>query len=37
MSPKIVDKQQRKKELALAALNVFAERGFESASISQIC
>ena len=36
MSPKIVDKQQRKKELALAALDVFAEKGFESASISQI-
>ncbi len=36
MSPKMVDKEQRKKELALAALDIFAERGFESASISQI-
>lgn len=36
MSPKIVDKEQRKKELALAALDIFAEKGFESASISQI-
>ena len=36
MSPKIVDKQQRKKEIALAAIDVFAEKGFESASISQI-
>ena len=36
MSPKIVDKQERKKQIALVALGVFAEKGFESASISQI-
>jgi AcrR family transcriptional regulator len=36
MSPKIVDKEQRKQEIALVALDVFAEKGFESASISQI-
>lgn len=36
MAPRIVDKEQRKREIALAALEVFAERGFESTSISQI-
>ena len=36
MSPKIVDKERRKHEIALVALEVFAEKGFESASISQI-
>jgi AcrR family transcriptional regulator len=36
MSPKIVDKQERKKQIARAALEVFAEKGFESASISQV-
>jgi AcrR family transcriptional regulator len=36
MSPKIVDKEQRKLEIALIALELFAEKGFESASISQI-
>ena len=36
MAPKIVDREQRKKEIALAALEVFAEHGIESTSISQI-
>ena len=36
MSPKIVDKDKRKKEIALIALDIFAVTGFESTSISQI-
>jgi len=36
MSPKIVDKQQRKREITLAALEVFADRGFDATSMSQI-
>lgn len=36
MSPKIVDKEKRKKEIALATLEIFAEKGFEAASMSQI-
>lgn len=36
MSPKVVDKEQRRKEIAQQALALFAERGFEAASLSQI-
>ena len=36
MSPKIVDKEQKRKQIALIALDVFAEKGFDSASISDI-
>ena len=36
MTPKIVDKEQRRLEIALAALEVFAREGFETTSISQI-
>ncbi len=36
MSPKLVDKEQRKKEIALVALDLFAEKGFETASISSV-
>ena len=36
MSPKIVDKDLKKKEIALAALDVFAQEGFETASIRQV-
>ena len=36
MSPKIVDKEKRKKEIALATLEIFAEKGFEATSMSQI-
>lgn len=36
MSPKIVDKAKRRKELALAALDVFAENGFAQTSVQQI-
>lgn len=36
MSPKRIDKNRRKQEIAIAALEVFAQRGFEGASISQI-
>ncbi len=36
MSPKIVDKEKRKKEIAQATLEVFAEKGFEATSMSQI-
>lgn len=36
MTPKAVDKEARKKEIALCALPLFAQRGFEAASISQI-
>ena len=36
MSPKFVDKEQRKKEIALIALDLFAEKGFESTSISEV-
>lgn len=36
MSPKIVDKEQRKREIVLVALEVFAEFGFEATSISRI-
>lgn len=36
MAPKIVEKAQRRQEIALAALEVFAQRGFEATSISQV-
>ena len=36
MSPKIVDRDLRRREIAMAALEVFAEHGFEATSISQI-
>jgi AcrR family transcriptional regulator len=36
MCPKIVDKDCRRAEIAAAALEVIAERGFEASSISQI-
>jgi AcrR family transcriptional regulator len=36
MSPKIVEKSQRRQEIALAALEVFAQRGFEATSMSQV-
>lgn len=36
MSPKKVDKARKKKEIALAALAVFAEDGFEGSSVSDI-
>lgn len=36
MSPKIVDKEKRKKEIALATLEIFSEKGFEATSMSQI-
>ncbi len=34
--PKVVDKEKRKEELALIALDVFAELGFDGASINSI-
>ena len=36
MSPKIVDKEKRRKEIALATLEIFSEKGFEATSMSQI-
>lgn len=36
MAPKKVDKEQRKREIAAIAAEVFAERGIEATSISQI-
>ena len=36
MSPKIVDRAERQREIGLAALDVFAERGFERAAMSEI-
>jgi AcrR family transcriptional regulator len=36
VSPKVVDRDQRKREIALAALDLFAEKGFEATPISQI-
>ena len=36
MSPKIVDKEMRRRALARGALGVFAEMGFEGASVSRI-
>ena len=34
--PKIVDKEEKKREIALAALGAFAEQGLESTSMNQI-
>ncbi|MFH1415775.1 MAG: TetR/AcrR family transcriptional regulator [Elusimicrobiota bacterium] len=34
--PKIVDREEKKKEIALIALNLFAEKGFDGTSISDI-
>jgi len=34
--PKIVDKERRRSQIALRAVDVFAEHGFETTSISQI-
>lgn len=34
--PKLVDKEQKKRQIALTAVEVFAEHGFEATSISQI-
>lgn len=36
MSPKLIDKEERKKQIALAALDLFAEKGFETTSISEV-
>ncbi|MBA7526321.1 HTH-type transcriptional regulator BetI [subsurface metagenome] len=36
MSPKIVDKEKRKREIVFIALDVFAEKGFDGASIRDI-
>ena len=36
MSPKIVNKEKRRKEIALATLEIFSEKGFEATSMSQI-
>jgi AcrR family transcriptional regulator len=36
VSPKVVDRDQRKREIALAALELFAQNGFEATSVSQI-
>lgn len=36
MSPKLIDKKQRKKEIALAALDLFAEKGLDATSISEV-
>ncbi len=36
VSPKVVDKHRRKEELALIALDVFAQKGFEGTSINDI-
>jgi len=36
MSPKIVDKESKKRQIALIALDVFAEKGFDGASVKDI-
>lgn len=36
MSPKIVDKEQRKRDIAHVALELFGQKGFEATSISDI-
>lgn len=36
MSPKRIDKDDRRRQIAHAALDLFAERGFESATVSDI-
>ncbi|TNE45654.1 MAG: TetR/AcrR family transcriptional regulator [Deltaproteobacteria bacterium] len=36
MTPKVVDKEARKKEIAALSLELFAQRGFDATSMSQI-
>jgi AcrR family transcriptional regulator len=36
VAPKLVDKEKRKRELALIALDVFAQKGFDAASVSDV-
>lgn len=36
MTPKIVDREKRKNEIAFIAMDLFAEKGFDGASISDI-
>lgn len=36
MSPKLIDKEQRKREIALVALDLFAEKGLDATSISEV-
>ena len=36
MSPKRIDKEERKKQIALGALDLFAEKGLEGTSISEV-
>jgi AcrR family transcriptional regulator len=36
MTPRLVDREKRKREIALAALELFAEKSFESVSVSEI-
>ena len=36
MTPKIVDKESKRKEIAMAALDLFAHQGFDATSISQV-
>lgn len=36
MSPKRIDKEQRKQEIALVALDLFAEKGLDATSISEV-
>jgi AcrR family transcriptional regulator len=36
VSPRLVDKERRRREIAVKALDLFADRGFESTSVSQI-
>ena len=36
MSPKIVDKEKRKKEIIDATLKLFSQKGYEATSMSQI-
>ena len=36
MAARLVDKQQKKQDIAMAAMSVFADRGFESTSMSQV-
>ncbi|MBU1239760.1 TetR/AcrR family transcriptional regulator [Myxococcota bacterium] len=36
MTPKIINREEKSREIALAALTVFAEHGFESTSMSQV-
>ena len=36
MSPKFVDRHEKRKEIGLAALDLFAQKGFATSSISQV-